>query len=154
MRSVFTDGWDDGFVHASGTWTIEGTKSAVPFQTSEIRCNRRQGVCLETRAQVVNGNYLSTDLEEYGVQKWDEHTIVYGTESATCTRYTYTLDRASRTVAGVRVLKAPGDPRCAQLEERLVLRLEDGLELHRRASAEAMPWWGEIAYAPLKAIFR
>ncbi|TXL63911.1 hypothetical protein [Zeimonas arvi] len=155
MRSVFTDIWDGGYASAEGTWTIEGAKSASPFQTSSVTCRRREGLCKEARAKLVNDNdYLVAEMEEYRIQKWDEHTIVFTTESATCARYTYTLDRASKALVGVRTLKAPDDPRCAQLEDRLVLRLEDGLEVHRRARAEAMPWWGEIAYAPLRALFR
>lgn len=153
MRVVMTDGWDNGFAHAEGTWEIENSKSATPFQTSTLTCYRDGAVCREARAMIVNRNYLAVALDEYDVEKWDAHTIIYSTDSPTCVHYIYTIDRASEAVSGVRVVKAPDDPRCVDLERRLVLRLVDGLGVHMKAREEALPWWGQIVVAPFKLLW-
>jgi len=151
-RSVVTGMWDKGYVSAMGTWVIDNAKSAAPFQTSTISCWRSEDVCREARAQLVNGNYLDVDLDVYEIEKWDAHTIIYTTDSPTCVHYTYTIDRASEAVSGVRVVKTPDDPRCVDLDRRLVLRLVDGLDVHMKAREEALPWWGQIVVAPFKLL--
>jgi hypothetical protein len=153
MRSMFTDSWDRGWVQATGTWTIENDKQAFPFQTSEIDCRRDEGVCRESRASIGGGDTLQVDSDAHKIVKWDAHTVVYVNESPTCAQYKYTLNRATKTVIGVRERLQSNDPICSNLTERLVLNLSDGLKLTIQAREDATPWWAEVAFAPLR-LFR
>jgi hypothetical protein len=43
--TIFTDNWDSGFVHASGTWVIENDRQPSPLQFTELRCFRSDKEC-------------------------------------------------------------------------------------------------------------
>ncbi len=74
--------------------------------------------------------------------------MVYVNGSPTCAQYKYALDRATKTVIGVRERLQSNDPACSKLTERLVLHLSDGLKLTIQAREDATPWWAEAAFAP------
>jgi hypothetical protein len=117
---VITDSWNQGFVAADGTWTIDGEKHAFPLNTSEIRCFKENSVCYGAQAQL-SDNYLAAYLEFYKITKWDDSTLEF-VEDASCVSYVYVINRSVEKLTGRRVAKTTDDPTC-QLTERSDLRL-------------------------------
>ena len=118
---VITDSWDQGFVAADGTWTIDGEKHAFPLNSSQIRCFKESSVCYAAQAQLSSDNYLAAYLEFYKITKWDNSTLEF-VEDAICVSYVYVINRSVEKLTGRRVAKATDDPTC-QLTERSDLRL-------------------------------
>src|SRR5262245_18612034 len=102
---VLSDGWDDGYVKAAGTWTIEGQESAWPVQTSEISCYRSRSLCVEATACLqLENRYLFPLVELHDIERWDQHEIVTRpTRSAVCIRETFRIGRVQQSVTGLRL---------------------------------------------------
>lgn len=135
---VFDSSWDNGFVHASGTWVIENERQASPLQYTEVSCFRADNACRSATAEVSFGGYLSVDADRYEIAKWTDDTIIF-TTSALCVNYTYTISRASARLVGTRTPKKTADGACPQGvgKNTLQLSLKDGYLVQRALEEEA-----------------
>jgi hypothetical protein len=111
--SVYTGGWDQGFVTASGTWVLDGEKHAFPINMSEIQCFKENSRCYAAGARLSN-NYLVAELDFYNVTKWDNSTLEFVTD-ARCVSYVYVINRNTEKLTGRRVAKTTDDPTCKSL---------------------------------------
>lgn len=146
---MFTLNTDDllwnklGYVSAKGTWTfVAPDVMGGPFRTSEIICDKRQGECRESIASLFYLSYgtpfLTTNLENYQILKWDNSQIIYTESKAECVYYVYTINRITKEVSGVRRPKPNADQKiCENIEKKeMQLRLVDGLEVIRSETAK------------------
>lgn len=99
----FSDYLWDSFFSGKGTWIFENEKEdmAFPLQTTRIECYRNQGICFEATASLFN-NFLSVDLEEYEIERWDNFEIVTGPYDYQCTRYVLRINRQLKSVKKIR----------------------------------------------------
>jgi hypothetical protein len=91
---VHTESWDQGFVAADGTWTIDGESHAFPLNMSDIRCIKDEKSCYAAEARL-SDNYLVADLEFYKITNWDNSTLEFVTD-ATCVSYVYSSTEARK----------------------------------------------------------
>jgi hypothetical protein len=75
--SVYTDAWEQGYVSAEGTFTIENARGLSPIQTSIIRCYRDEKSCTEATAQIVYGEWLNVHLSRRKISVWNDTTILF-----------------------------------------------------------------------------
>lgn len=66
-KFVGTSMWDDGFVSATGTWTMLNDRPADPIQSSEIRCHKNMGACFEATAKLSMNKYLASALYVHSI---------------------------------------------------------------------------------------
>jgi hypothetical protein len=145
----------DQYALAQGTWVIEGQKQAFPLQATEIRCERPLGRCSSATAQVMLGDQMHADLGLYEIVTWEKSRIVYVDDSPLCVRYVYTIDLVSKSVNGVRTKRPQASPSagtCGSYDEELRLSLKGGFEVTNALQHDAMPWFGEVAFAPFKLL--
>ena len=136
---VQTSFWDRGYVSASGTWVMEGSKQAFPHQVSEFKCYRDEKECVSAQAEITFGDtlYLSTDRHQ--VKTWDLNVIVFTNESSGCVNYVYTITRITNRIVGTRGPKPSGaDEQCSRVgvdQRSINMTMRDGYEvwkeLHR-----------------------
>jgi peptidoglycan hydrolase-like protein with peptidoglycan-binding domain len=126
---IHTEGWDQGYTSARGTWTIVGERLAgIPVQTSQIQCNKARGVCIEATAEL-SSNVLIVDTIVHPIERWDQHEITTKpVESALCVRYSLRIGRREKTVTGLR-LRTVDFAGCEHLATELQLKLVDGHEV-------------------------
>jgi hypothetical protein len=145
----------DGYVKATGTWVIDGDQQGFPLQTTEISCERELKRCTSATAEVMLGNQLTVHLDVYDIASWEKSRVVFVDDAPTCVSYVFTLDLASKSVAGVRRKKATegGTPTdCAAFHKELRLYLRQGTEVTKRLQDDAVPWFGHIVFAPFKLL--
>lgn len=102
---VFTDLWESGYVSARGTWVISGEQMALPEQTSRIDCHRHFGTCTEATAIVSadgDNRHLSVNIDTYEIESWDKHEIITKPLQFECTRYIRRVNRAQKSITGIR----------------------------------------------------
>ena len=97
--------WDSGVVVAQGTWTIDGQRHAYPMNMSEIHCVRQERRCYTAEARLTD-RYLTAELEQYDIWKWDNSTLEFGAEKG-CVTYVYAINRSTERLAGRRIKKNP-----------------------------------------------
>jgi hypothetical protein len=145
----------DGYVKATGTWVIDGDQQGFPLQTTEISCERDLKRCTSATAQVMLGKQLSVHLDVYDIVSWEKSRIVFVDDSPTCVSYVFTMDLASKSVAGVRRKKPSEDEKqsaCTTFDKELRLYLRQGTEVTKRLQDDAVPWFGHIVFAPFKLL--
>lgn len=143
-------------LRVTGTWVIEGEKQAFPLQTTEIFCIRGEKQCTAASSQIMSGDQMIVDLSFYEVASWEKGRVVLIDSSPGCVEYVYTIDSASKVAYGVRRKKTNTTDAlgvCSHLNGELRLTLKSGLEVTRKLNEEAMPWYGHLVLAPLKAFF-
>ncbi len=122
---VMTQAWDS-FVSAKGTLMIEGQPLGIPLQTTELECHRGLGICIAATAMLQGEDYLTSWIETYEIERWDEHEIVTKPRDLECVRYTLRISRGQKSVTGLRST-TNSTAQCAKMtQEDLPLRLEDG----------------------------
>jgi hypothetical protein len=136
---VYAGSWDQGFVTASGTWTLDGENHAFPLNMSEIQCIKDDRRCYAAGARLSDG-YLVADLDFYNVTKWDSSTLEFVTD-AICVSYVYVINRNTEKLTGRRVAKTTEDPTCKSIISSPVLRLSfvNGLDVVNKLRSEAAP---------------
>jgi hypothetical protein len=136
---VFTQSWDQCFVSAQGTWTIDGEKHAFPLNMSEINCVKARSVCNAAEARLSDG-WLVAVLEEYDITKWDQSRLEFISD-ATCVSYVYVIDRSTEKLTGRRIAKATSDPVCRSINSSPELRLSfvNGLDVVGKLRSEHEP---------------
>ena len=140
---VFVGNWDNGFVHAKGTWVIDGERSAHSLNLSSILCLREQNLCHVADASVsdgvMGGTYLDADVNTYDIKRWDASTIEYNTE-AVCVTYAYVIDRATEKLIGRRLKKPDAkDDVCGSVGSDYSLSFVNGLDVVERLRQERAP---------------
>lgn len=139
FKHVYTDFWDDGYVTAQGTWTIVGEEMGMPEQTSQLTFDRGSGVCVEYTATISgegSSRSLSTSIDTYEIERWDEHEIVTKPLQFGCVRYVRRVNRIQKSVTGIRSTIST-DENCRGLDnEEKYLELVDGSEVWRKLSAK------------------
>lgn len=133
--NVYVDDWQDGYVHAKGTWTIVGDEQADPEQVTEIACYKDLGICFEGTAVLNKGDYLDVHTTPYTIERWDEYEITTKPRKPSviaCVAYTIRISRPSKAVTGYR-MKNP-DARvpelCKGLNPEFQLKLADGFDVY------------------------
>jgi hypothetical protein len=124
--------WDYGRVYAEGAWVGVDTKLSNQLRQSIISCRKEQALCHEAISEVKDTGHLMTYYEPKEIVKWDETTIQYVDDSALCTSYVYTIDRATKNISGIRTLKKNTDSdlcKSFQLEETIRLTLSNGYKI-------------------------
>jgi hypothetical protein len=145
----------DGYAKASGTWVIDGDKQGFPLQTTEITCERELKRCTSATAQIMLGKQLAANLDSYEITSWEKGRIVFFDDSPNCVSYVFTIDLASKSVAGVRRPKpsataAIGD--CSVFSKELRLYLRNGSDVAKQLRDEAVPWFGHLVFSPFKLL--
>jgi len=125
---VYTDDWDSGFFSASGTWMMTGGV-ASPEQTSEIKCWRERGICVQAQAEIshLNSNpFLGVSFETIQIERWDNVEIVTKPMDFFCMRYVYRVNRIQKSVSGIRTTISK-DKQCENYDQSdKYLTLADG----------------------------
>jgi hypothetical protein len=131
---VSVDFWQDGYVYATGTWTIVGEKQAFPEQATQINCYKAWGTCFEATAQLDSNNVLGVDLMPYTIERWDEHEITTKPYEKGCVAYTMRISRVSKAVMGYRMRNPEhrmAIPEvCKGLNPELQLKLANGFDVY------------------------
>jgi hypothetical protein len=99
------DFWDQGLVTGLGTWTIVGSQHAYAEQTTEFTCSRETGKCIMATAKVIgkgSAPQITANLDQYEIERWDEHEIVTKPSQAICNRLVYRINRNQKSVTGIR----------------------------------------------------
>jgi hypothetical protein len=142
----------NGYLKVTGTWVIEGEKSADPLQTTIITCIRPSQTCTSSTATVSTSfgspYQLLVDHDTYEIKAWTPDQIVFADDSPTCVSYRYTIDLVTGRTAGVRQLRKPVSNECKVLGERLDITLADGFKLTQDMKKAAAPWFFELAILP------
>jgi hypothetical protein len=152
--TIRINSWDNGYVYAKGTWTIDQEASATPLNVSEISCFRDDAVCYEAAAEIFS-DLLNSRLETYRITKWDEGTIEYFDDSPLCTTLFYVISRNTEKLTGRRMAKVADAEACAEFPSSgdLTLSFVSGFSVHRELERDHMPMGIMIAAAILWAIF-
>jgi len=142
-------------VSVSGTWIIEGEKQAFPLQAMTLLCVKTEKICHVASAQIMGGDQLMVQREIYEVESWEQGRVLLSDTSPRCVDYLYTIDIQSKAANGIRRNKKNPDSTdvCPERSPELRLSLKGGFEVTRKLEEDAMPWFGHIFMAPLKAIF-
>lgn len=146
-------GNQDSYAHASGTWVLENDDQAFPLQTTEIRCEKELRRCTAGTAMVMLGKQLHVDVTFYEIIAWEKSRVVFTDDSPSCVSYVYTIDLVTKVANGVRTKKKDAKgAECANYEKELKLNLQDGFHVAYALQQKQMPWFGELALAPLKLL--
>lgn len=139
-RFVGVSMWNDGFVSATGSWTMLNDRPADPIQSSEIRCYMAMGICIEAVAKLGKGKYLAAELYVRKINDWTQDRLSY-TENALCVVIDYTIDRVTSQVTGNRMSIKPMPEGCSDMRQTdLSLVLTDGFEIWKQERARETPW--------------
>lgn len=100
---IFLEGWDQ-WVSANGTWMIKGENTLPAEQATKIECDRQKRHCVEATALLNRafGSHLSALVEIYEIERWDDHEIVTKPVEYGCVRYMKRINRAQKSVTGIR----------------------------------------------------
>jgi Putative peptidoglycan binding domain len=141
---VFIDFWDNGYFSAKGTWVLSNEGMAWPEQTSKIDCYRASKMCVEATSIVrgdVTDRRLSIDTDSYEIERWDEHEIVTKPLQFGCTRYVRRVNRAQKSVTGIRSMTSTqGDCKGIDNTEKYMV-LSDGFEVYWQQELERRKKW-------------
>ena len=90
-------------IRAAGTWN-SSAELASSINTSEIFCDREAMECVEARAEIFSGNYLSVDLSTFEIESWTEREILSKPQISTfgCTQYSMRIDLVHETINATR----------------------------------------------------
>jgi hypothetical protein len=146
---VYTDAWEQGYVHAVGTFTrIDNERPTSPIRRSVIHCYRDEKSCTSADAQIVFGDMLSVDLSRQKISVWNDTTILFH-EDSRCVEHVYTIDRANKRLIGTRT-KKPNVSGCELLDDGTIsLSLVDGFDVWSRLNQEA---WAKVRPFTLASI--
>ncbi len=132
---------DRDYAVARGTMVTEGERSAMPLQTSEIKCSSFTKQCMVGQAMITPYKGLHVMVDTYPVIEWTNSHLVFG-EEAGCVTNTYTINWVSKSVTGIRTrnkLPKPGVDCSAILTDELRVTLRDGFEVWQEEERRAYP---------------
>ena len=75
LPSRIISNYENRYVIAEGTWTIEGSSDAFPLQTTTIRCRKDRKECVV--AQGVIESSLNVYLETDPILEWTDSQLVF-----------------------------------------------------------------------------
>jgi hypothetical protein len=92
-----------GYIHASGTWVIQGDQIADPINSSEIGCWKEWGNCISadasvpppSRGDVTGPSYLKVNTSYWEITSWSE-TRVVAEQKSLCRRNVLTIDEKAQ----------------------------------------------------------
>jgi len=155
---IYIDSWDHGYVHASGTWTMENARPAFPIQTSTIKCYKDEKSCTASQAEIAFGNMLNLEMYNYDITKLYNTTILFRTDTE-CVEYVYTIDRPNKRLFGTRTKKPNTGAECSDVDNKAIrLTLVDGFIVWKTVNQEAeskiapfmwiivVVWWLLLAF--------
>lgn len=93
-------GFEEDWASASGIWRIDGEKSAVPYNVTEIWCYRPSMECNSASAELVNvggSKFLTATHAVADVDQWTGNEIVFST-SGGCRTATTRLSKTDGSV--------------------------------------------------------
>lgn len=131
--TFFGDLWSQ-YVSAGGTWVMENDTQGNALQATEISCYRETMQCVEATAVLGEGSLaptLNVLVENYGIERWDEHEIVTRPNDKVCVRYVLRINRHLGAVTAIRsTINREG--LCQQADTKDIhLRLADGGTISR-----------------------
>lgn len=132
---------DRNYANATGTMVIEGERSAMPLQVSEIKCSARTRECIVGTALIVNGHGLYISVDTYPVIEWTASHLIFGS-NADCVSNTFTLNWATQSGTGIRVKNKnpPQGVDCSMIQHNeLRSTLRDGITVHQEEEQRAQP---------------
>jgi len=109
--------------------------------------------CIAATASVGFGGTLYSELSFYKVVDWSASQLVFVDNMPTCVSYVYTIDLITQSANGIRRKRSSeaGLPDlCKGVEDELRLSLQDGFTVSKALRKEAEPWFGTLAFLPLK----
>jgi hypothetical protein len=128
-KQIDFEGWEVGFVSASGTWKLENQRSAILAQTTTITCHKESMSCNEITAYLGAGNLLSIDQYTHSVSTWNDKEIITKPEERLCFHVVRRLNRNTKEVTGNQY-KTNLDPLCGGTDgQEKHLRLVSGSEV-------------------------
>lgn len=140
LSSLLIQG-DREYAHATGTMVIEGERSAMPLQVSEIKCSVRTRECIVGTALIAYGNGLYISVDTYPVIEWTDSHLIFG-NNADCVNNTFTINWVTQSGTGIRV-KNKNPPRevdCSMIQHNeLRTTLRDGTTVHQEENERAQP---------------
>jgi hypothetical protein len=129
---VSLDYWDAGFVSGKGTWTSFGGEMGFPVQTSEIKCSKDMGYCLESTATFRDG-FLNVSLDMHEIDRWDQYQITTKTETGLCgTSNPMQINRPTKSLTSIIVYTNKRDAICKDFPAELHHVLVSGTEAMSR----------------------
>lgn len=137
------------YASATGTMVTEGERSAMPLQTSEIKCFSQSRECMVATALIVPPNSLYVMADSYPVTEWTASHLIFGEEAA-CVTNTYTINWVSKSVTGIRVRNKspkPGVDCSAILTDELRVSLRDGSQVRQEEEQRAYPTFVKALHA-------
>jgi hypothetical protein len=134
-----------GYARATGAWRFDGMGSQSIGV--EISCSKQERRCVESQAILRAGTWvdqtLTSDQQEWVVDRWDEVEIATAPVDFTCARYILRINLVQQTATKVRSTISKADECSHQEKADLVIKLEDGPALAaqrvREASREKFP---------------
>jgi len=123
---------DNGYLVVDGFWVPTSTDKGkqLPFpMTVEIKCDRSEGLCRETQAEVSFGALIPSE-ELYLISSWSQTSVIADDESGMCHighRLTVNLKTKSVTVVDYpTAIKADENKLCKPLQDANSYVLHDG----------------------------
>lgn len=117
-----------GYVRATGAWSFSemGDQSIAV----ELTCEREERRCVESQAILRAGTWvervLSTDQQEWSVERWDDVEVATAPVDFMCARYVLRINLVQKTASKVRSTIS-NTPACAhQTKADLIIALLDG----------------------------
>lgn len=141
LMSNFTVNGGQHYAVATGTMVIEGERSAMPLQMSEIKCFAHSRECMVAQAMIAPNKFLYVMVDSYPVIEWTDSHLVFG-EAATCVTNTYTVNWVSKSVTGLRIRnKNPkqGVDCSAIVHDELRVTMRDGFDVWQEENVRARP---------------
>ena len=127
------------YVYAKGAWTFsEMGDQAIAV---ELTCRRADRRCVESQAILTPGSWvthtLSTDQQEWAIERWDAVEIATAPVDFTCAHYVLRIDLVQKTASKVRSTISNASSCAHQSKADLNIALEDGPTLAGQNAREA-----------------
>jgi hypothetical protein len=133
-------------VSAKGTWVFEKDSIANPIQTTDIICQKTSGKCWVATAEISmnSGNaYLSVDIEEWIITKWNDYEVQAENDNSRCVNYTLTINTKNKEAYMFR--RGKGISGCEGIAESpSILKLVDGFDVGYKYYHERLKKRSEI----------
>lgn len=153
-----------GYIHAEGSWVIQGDESAYPMNVTDIDCWKEFRNCIIADAHVTTprdgdsgSSYVSVDTSYWEITSWSE-TRVVAEQSGLCRRNVLTVDEQAKQVFQVQTDLNAADCKdlIGPMSKPRMTTLEDGVKVglaHYNAVREAVKRVSNFPFDSLAAAY-